>query len=65
MLLKDYIRKHGDQEAAQLLGINPRTAEAWRLGERRPNHENALKVVKATKGKVSYAECYGPEAAGK
>ena len=59
MLLKDYVEHIGDAGAAALFGVKVRTAMSWRLGERIPRHEKALDIVRLTKGRVSYSECYG------
>ena len=40
MTLSALIAELGDAAFAARMGIKPRTAQAWRLGERRPNREN-------------------------
>lgn len=58
MKLSTYIAEIGDTGAAVLFGVKERTVASWRRGERQPRVEQAQKIVKATKGKVTFAECY-------
>lgn len=44
--LSDFIARHGDEEAARILGIRPRTAQAYRLGNRVPRPERAREFVR-------------------
>lgn len=48
-------------KAAQMLGEKPRTVLAWLYQERRPRPETAQKIVRATKGRVTFAGIYGAE----
>jgi len=59
MDLKSYIKKKGVDECAEMFGVTPRAITAYLRGERKPRHEIALRIVESTKGRVSYAECYG------
>ena len=59
MLLKHYIEHIGDAGSGALFGVKERTAASWRLGDRTPRHGKALDIVRLTKGRVSYSECYG------
>lgn len=63
MKLSSYIKKVGDAEAALLFGVKKRVIESWRRVERSPRPEKARAIVVATKGKVSFAECYEEKAA--
>lgn len=47
----------GDKKAGQLLGVRPRTAQAWRLGERKPRPDRAREIVKVAP--VSLDDIYG------
>jgi DNA-binding transcriptional regulator YdaS (Cro superfamily) len=58
MLLSDFIKQLGDEAAAELFGVKPRTAQSWRLGERFPRPKQAREVVERTKGEVSLEEVY-------
>jgi DNA-binding transcriptional regulator YdaS (Cro superfamily) len=62
MRLNKYIEAIGDAAAAELFGVKERTAASWRRGERRPRPEQAAVIVEASRGKVSYAEIYAPDA---
>lgn len=58
MKLSTYIENVGDAVAAELFGVEERTAASWRLHERSPRPAKAREIVTATKGKVSFADCY-------
>ena len=58
MDLKTYLKHVGDNEAARLFGVKPRTILSWRLGERRPRPTHAARIVKVTQGEVSYEGIY-------
>lgn len=44
--LRDFIARTGDEEAARILGIRPRTAQAYRLGNRVPRPTLAREFVR-------------------
>jgi DNA-binding transcriptional regulator YdaS (Cro superfamily) len=58
MKLSQYISSVGDAAAAELFGVEERTAASWRKLTRSPRPEKAREIVKATKGKVSFSDCY-------
>ncbi len=58
MLLKDYLKKVGDEQAAQVLGVKQRTVQAWRLGQRLPRTKAARQIVERTGGAVTLDEIY-------
>ncbi len=60
MTLKEWIRLVGDDQAARVLRIKPRTARSWREGQRAPRPKDALKIERTLRGKVSFSEIYGP-----
>lgn len=63
MKLSEYISMVGDSVAAELFGVTERTAESWRLLERRPRPEKAREIEKVTKRKVSFSDCFESRAA--
>lgn len=63
MKLSAFIKKVGDSAAADMFGVTKRAAESWRLLERTPRPEKAREIVKATKGKVSFSDCFESRAA--
>jgi len=58
MKLREYIEMIGDEEAARLFSVKPRTAASWRRGERYPRPKQAAVIVEKTKGRVTYADIY-------
>ncbi len=63
MTLTDYLKAIGDdQKSAVRFQVTKRRVESWRLGQRKPRPEIALRIVEATSGLVSLHEIYGPEA---
>jgi len=58
MKLKDYITTVGEDLASELFNTKQRTIKSWRLGERVPNRTKAKLIERATKGKVTFIECY-------
>jgi hypothetical protein len=58
MELKNYIELLGDEVAAQLFEVKPRTTASWRRGERLPRPSQALVIVERTNGKVSLKDIY-------
>ena len=63
MKLRDYIQEHGDGRCAELFGVEVRTIESWRRGEREPRTTKAVEIAKKTDGAVSFVECYAEAAA--
>lgn len=59
MNLSDYIREIGPEKAAKLFDESPRAVKGWLYNERTPRRETAQKIVKASKGRVSFADIYG------
>jgi len=55
-----YIREHGVNKAAKLLGQPVKAVINWRNLDRCPRPETAFKIVAATKGVVSYEGIYIP-----
>lgn len=58
MSLQQYFKDLGDAAAAKRFGITERAARSYRTGWRRPKPDLALKIVKASKGKVTMAHIY-------
>jgi DNA-binding transcriptional regulator YdaS (Cro superfamily) len=58
MNLPEYIEKIGDDAAAVLFGVKPRTAKSWRLGDRFPRPKQAQFIVEASKGEVTMDGIY-------
>lgn len=52
-----WLGKLGDALAAELLGVKPRTAKAWRLGYRYPRPAQARAIVQ--RAEVTLADIYG------
>lgn len=61
--LSDFIKKVGDEKAANIFGVKKRTAQAYRLGTRKPSAKRALVIVRKTKrlkhGPVTMNGIYG------
>ena len=58
-----YLRAIGDEEAANVLGVKPRTVKSWRLGDRIPRPTQARVIV--SRAPVSMSDIYGGESAAK
>lgn len=58
MNLAKYIEVTGDAESAALFKTKERTVKSWRLRERFPRRNAALRIVKVTKGIVTLAGIY-------
>ena len=56
-----YLRTLGDEEAASVLGVKPRTVKSWRLGDRIPRPAQARAIV--ARAPVSMSDIYGGEVA--
>lgn len=59
MDLEGFIQQLGDDKAAKLFGVKPRTAASWRRGERSPRPKQVQKIIKASNGQLSYESIYG------
>jgi hypothetical protein len=59
MNLQEYISALGDDAAAKVLGITPRSAKAYRLGMRTPRPAKANAMVKRSRGKLTLQAIYG------
>lgn len=62
MTLQEFIRQHGDAEAARLFGVRVRTVASWRRGERYPRVEQAQNIVLASKGTITLDGIFGVRA---
>lgn len=51
-----YLNQLGDEKAAMLFGVARRTAQSWRLGERRPRPDQAKEIIDKTP--LTYANIY-------
>lgn len=62
MNLSDYLRGAfpTQAKAAQAFGVTQSTINHWITGRRRPDPSNAAKIVRKSRGKVSFACIYGP-----
>lgn len=58
MNLDQFIEEIGDDAAAKLFDVKPRTAASWRRGERKPRPEKAREIVKTLKGRVPLEGIY-------
>lgn len=59
MELTEYIELIGDEKAAAIWKVKPRTAQSWRLRERTPRPEQAEAIVATSP--VTYEGIYGPK----
>lgn len=59
--LPEFISEIGDEAAADLFGVQPRTARSWRTRDRYPRQQQAPMIVERTKGRVDYAGIYAPD----
>ena len=57
MTLVEFIEQEGDEKAARLFKVKPRTTKSWRLGDRTPRPKQARIIVK--KSPVTMQEIYG------
>lgn len=57
MDLKTFIEQVGDEKAAKLFGVKPRTVMSWRLGNRTPRPKQAKVIV--AKSPVTMNGIYG------
>lgn len=57
MNLREYIEKMGDEKAAKLFQVKPRTVMSWRLGDRTPRPKQAKIIVE--KSPVTMEGIYG------
>ncbi len=60
MEFRDYLKTLGDERAAELFGVKPRTVRSWRFGERAPRLRQARTIVERTQGAITLAEIYAP-----
>jgi hypothetical protein len=58
MTLTDYIKSIGDEAFARRHSVSIRCARSWRLGQRAPRPQKALRIVQDTDGLVSLSEVY-------
>lgn len=61
--LSAYIAMLGDEEFARRYGVKERTAQAYRLGERKPRPARARAIVEGSDGQLSFASIYDDGAA--
>jgi transcriptional regulator with XRE-family HTH domain len=61
MLLYDYLLKNRieQKDFAKRIDVAASTLSRWLSGDRTPRGAQALKIVAATKGKVTLADIYG------
>jgi hypothetical protein len=57
-----YLSHLGDLKASESLAISERSAQAYRLGERRPRPRDIEKIMRAANGSLSYACFFEPVA---
>ena len=62
MTLTEYLKKVGDERAAEAFGVTRRRIESWRLGQRQPRPAMANKIVELTAGALTLADIYAPTA---
>jgi len=58
MTLKQYISKYGDSLASEKLSINPRSAAAYRRGERMPRSKDIPKLIQRSKGELCFSSFF-------
>ena len=58
MNLRDFLKEIGDNTAAKLIGVKPRTIASWRRGERFPRPDQVARILRASKGRVDYKGIY-------
>lgn len=64
MTLSDFIKSlGGDEAAAVLLDVEPRTVMSWRLGDRTPRPSMAQKIVARSEGRITLEDIYTQERA--
>ncbi len=61
MRLPEYIKLIGDKKAAEVFQVTERAVASWRRGERIPQRKQAMRIVTATHGIVTFNEIYTPE----
>jgi hypothetical protein len=60
MRLTDYLKKIGDERAAEKFGVTRRRIESWRLGTRQPRPAMAQRIVAETDGLLTLDDIYAP-----
>ncbi len=58
----EYLKALGDEKAARLYAVKPRTIKSWRLRDRTPRPEQARMIV--DRSPVTYDSIYGVEKHG-
>lgn len=58
MKLDQFIEEIGDEAAAKLFDVKPRTVASWRRGERKPRPDKAIEIVKTLRGKIPLEGIY-------
>lgn len=53
---QQYLHQLGDEKASRLFGVARRTAQSWRLGERKPRPDQAKAIIDKTP--LTYASIY-------
>lgn len=56
MTLQAWIEKTGPKKVAALMGVDNSTVYTWGAGQSLPRAQHLQKIVKVTKGKVSYKQ---------
>jgi DNA-binding XRE family transcriptional regulator len=61
MTIREYLEKHHWSRAkfAQKAGVIEKAVGHWVTGERKPKPDIALKIIKFTKGKITFKDIYG------
>lgn len=54
-----FLKKIGDERAAELFDVTPRAAMSWRLNDRTPRPAKAKQIVERTNGKIKLTDIYG------
>ena len=52
---QQYLTRIGDNSAAERFSLQPRTARAYRLGERAPKIKQIPELVKLSSGEIAYS----------
>lgn len=57
--LVDFIHALGDEQAAAVLGVKPRTVQSWRRAERMPRTRDIPLLIERSGGRLTHASFFG------
>ena len=58
--LVDFINALGDEKAATMFGVKPRTIQSWRRAERMPRTRDIPLLIERSGGRLTHASFFAP-----